>query len=266
VANTVSQVLGHPQGGLKNVPSQARVIPLLNKAESAAKVTVAREIAGKLLGYERIEAVAIGSVQAVNAPVLEVCSRTAVVVLAAGESARFGSPKQLARWGTQTFIERVVEVALASQAGPVIVVLGAETEHSQALLRNQAVQIVVNENWADGQSTSVKAGLGVLPENIGGVLFLLVDQPGITPEIINAIIERHRQTLVPAARPEFNGQPGNPVLFDRSLFVELQDIRGDVGGRAVLKNYLQQIERVPVDTPAILQDFDHPEDLTTIEP
>ena len=264
--DTVTQVLCHPQGGLKNVPPQARVIPLLNKAESSDRVTAAREIATKLLNCERIDSAVIGSVQAVDDPIFEAHSRTAVIILAAGESVRFGSPKQLARWGEQAFIERVADVALTSQANSVIVVLGAEVEHSRTALSNRPVQVIVNENWPAGQSTSVRAGLGVLPENVGSVVFMLVDQPGITPAVVNSLIEHHRQTFAPAVRPEYQGQQGNPVLFDRRLFSELQNLSGDVGGRAVLKKYYEQIERVSVDTPAVLQDFDHPEDLATIEP
>jgi len=264
--DTVAQVLGHPQGGLKDVPPKARVIPLLNKAETPAKMVAAQEIAERLVNCERIDSVAIGSAQTDSNPIFEVRSRTAVVVLAAGESARFGAPKQLARWGEQTFIERVADVALASQSDFVTVVLGAEVAHSRAALGDRKVQVVLNENWAGGQSTSLKAGLMALPENIGSVVFMLVDQPGITPAVVNSLIERHRQTLVPAVRPEYNGQSGNPVLFDRRLFSELQHLSGDVGGRVVLKKYHEQIERVQVDTPAILQDFDHPEDLATMEP
>jgi molybdenum cofactor cytidylyltransferase len=262
--DTIAQVFCHPQGGLKNVPPQARVLPLLNKAESPKKAKAAREIAEKLLACEQIDAVAIGSVQREEDPISEVRSRTAVVILAAGESTRFGSPKQLARWGEQTFVQQVADVALASQVDSVIVVLGAEVEHSQAALSDRPVQVVVNENWAEGQSASVEAGLEILPKNIGSVVFMLVDQPGITPGAINVLIERHRQSLAPAVRPEYKGEPGNPVLFDRRLFPELKSLSGDVGGRVVLKKYFGQVERVAVGISAILQDFDRPEDLTTI--
>jgi molybdenum cofactor cytidylyltransferase len=172
----------------------------------------------------------------------------------------------LARWGKQTFIERVTDVALASRAVSVIIVLGAEVEHSRAVLGDRPVQVVVNENWANGQSASVKAGLEVLPQNIGSVVFLLVDQPGITAEVIDSLIQRYQQNLALAVRPEYNGQPGNPVLFDQRLFAGLKNLSGDVGGRVVLKQYHKQVEFVPVNTPAILQDFDRPEDLAPIEP
>jgi molybdenum cofactor cytidylyltransferase len=259
--DTVAAVLCHPQGGLKNAPPQARVIPLLNKAEVPARLAQARQIAPKLLDCPQIEAVIIGALQAKDKPVLEVQARTAAVVLAAGGSSRFGSPKQLARWGDQTFIERTVEAALASQAHPVIVVLGAEVEQSRAVLGDQPVQIVVNPAWAEGQSTSLKAGLARLPANVSSAVFLLVDQPGVTPDIIDALIERRRQTQALLIWPEFRGKRGNPVLFDRALFPELMQISGDTGGRPVLMAYQDQAERVAVENEAILLDFDRPEDL-----
>ncbi|MBN1995611.1 MAG: nucleotidyltransferase family protein [Anaerolineae bacterium] len=191
----------------------------------------------------------------------ETFSRTAAIILAAGGSTRFGAPKQLARWGRQTFIERVADVALASLAQPVVVVVGAEIDQCRAALANRPVQVVVNKNWAGGQSTSMQAGLAVLPPNVNGVIFLLVDQPGVTPDVLDALIERHRQTLAPVVWPEFAGQRGNPVLFDRSLFDQLRQINGDVGGRPLLRAYQAQAERVAVTNRAVLQDFDRPEDL-----
>ncbi|MDX1520981.1 MAG: nucleotidyltransferase family protein, partial [Anaerolineae bacterium] len=191
-----------------------------------------------------------------------VVGRTAVIILAAGGSERFGSPKQLARWQGQTFIERAVDTALtAAGVHSVTVVLGAEVEQSRALLKGRAVNIVINERWAEGQSTSMQAGLAALPDNVGAAVFMLVDLPGIPAGVITALIERHRQTLAPMVWPEFEGRRGNPLLFDRTLFPELMAIHGDTGGRPLIQAYRNVAERIPVKTPAILQDIDRPEDL-----
>ena len=231
----IAALLNHAEGGLKNAPAQARVIPLLNKLDDKGeRLAAAREISKKLLSYERVDSIAIGAVQQTTSPISEVHSRVAAIILAAGGSSRFGSPKQLARWGDKTFIEQVTDTALASSAGPVTVVLGAEADQCRAVLGNRPVRIVINEAWAQGQSTSMQAGLTALPGHSGGALFLLVDLPGVTPELIHQLIQRHRETLAPLVWPEFEGQRGNPVLFDRSLFPELQQISGDTGGRPVV--------------------------------
>jgi len=286
-ANTVAAVLCHPEGGLKHVPTQARVAPLLNKTDIARSgassdaerarggglegwkggrgiLEEAGEIADKLLECERVDSVVIGAVQQAALPVAEVHSRVAAVILAAGGSRRFGSPKQLARWGDKTFIEHAVDTALASQASPVIVVLGAEIEQCLAALGHRPVKVVINEAWAQGQSTSMQAGLAALPSNIGCALFLLVDLPGVSSDLINQLIQRHRETLAPIIWPEFEGKRGNPVLFDRALFPELRQVSGDIGGKPVLIRYKDQAERVVVKDRAILQDIDNIEDLNNL--
>jgi molybdenum cofactor cytidylyltransferase len=260
-AETIARTISHLQGGLKNVPPGARVIPLLNKLNQATNLTEARSIAKKLLTCAAIEAVVLGTTQQTPNPVIEVHNRIAAIILAAGGSRRFGSPKQLAWWNGQTFLERAVDIALASEARPVIVVLGAEAEQCRAVLKDQPVAIVENKNWAIGQSSSMQTGLMALPDNIGSALFLLVDQPKIRGETVDAVIERYRQTMGPVVWPELDGRRGNPVLFDRALFAELHQVRGDTGGRPLLEAYRRQAERLAVTDHGILLDFDHPRDL-----
>jgi molybdenum cofactor cytidylyltransferase len=257
---TVADILAHPTGGTKNAPPHARIIPLLNKAETPAAQTVACQIADILLRQPRIEAVVIGSMRQENAPIQEVRGRVAAVILAAGGSSRFGSPKQLARWQETTFIERAVEVALAAPVEPVVVVLGANAAACRAALGQRPVEIVVNPAWAEGQSGSLRAGLAVLPPQVSAAVFLPVDQPGLTPAVITALIERHRQTLAPVIWPEYEGQRGNPVLFDRALFGQLAAVSGDTGGRPVLLAHQSQAERVTVTNRHILIDIDRPEE------
>jgi molybdenum cofactor cytidylyltransferase len=153
-----------------------------------------------------------------------------------------------------------VDVALASQADPVVVVLGHQATACQAVLGDRPVQVVINSDWAQGQSSSVKAGLAALPHNISAVLFLLADQPGVTPVIINALIARYRTTLAPVVWPEYKEQRGNPVLFDRVTFPELMRLSGDTGGRPVLRAHAQHAERVSVSDPGVVFDIDTPEE------
>ncbi|MDM8518960.1 selenium cofactor biosynthesis protein YqeC [Anaerolineales bacterium HSG6] len=269
-AQTVTQVLSHAQGGLKNVPPQAKVIPLLNKADAESgdtisRLSVAQHMAQELLQTPRISAVMIGQVRQAKQPILECHARVAVVILAAGGASRFGSPKQLALWQGQSLLERAVEAVLAASVDSVTVVLGSETAQSERLLTNYPVQVVVNHDWATGQSSSMQAGLNTLPKNINGVLFMLVDLPNVTSTIIDLLITRYQQTLAPIVWPEFEGRRGNPVLFDQTMFAELHTIRGDQGGRAVIKTHQHVAERVAVSHAGILQDIDHPEDLAKIK-
>ncbi len=255
----VTAVLAHPQGGLKGLPPGARAVPLINKVETKAQRAAARRLAGLLLAHQRIDAVVVGAVLHED-PVTEVCGRVAAVVLAAGASTRYGQPKQLLSWGQGTLLSHVVDVALASRAEPVVVVLGHQAESCRAALGDRPVKIVVNPDWARGQSSSVQAGLAALPATVSAALFPLIDQPGVTPTIIDALIERHQVTLAPVVWPEYDQRRGNPVLFDRVAFPQLQRLTGDTGGRAVMGSYVEQAERVPVSHPGVLFDIDTPED------
>jgi molybdenum cofactor cytidylyltransferase len=234
-------------------------VPLINKVESAGQADAARDIARHLLAHQGVEAVAIGAAGRED-PVIEVLGRVGVVVLAAGESKRFGTPKQLLPWKGSSLLGHVVDVALASGAEPVVVVLGHQADACRTALGGRPVQVIVNPDWAQGQSTSVRTGLAALPANVSGALFALVDQPGVTPAVVNALIERHRATLAPVVWPEYQGRRGNPVLFDRDTFPHLMRLTGDTGGRPVLQAYAQDAERVPVADPGVLFDIDTPDD------
>jgi molybdenum cofactor cytidylyltransferase len=258
---TIAAVLSHPAGGLKTAPPRARIIPLLNKVETEEARAAAQRVTGQLLHCPQIDSVVIGAVNSSGEPVSAVSTRSAVVVLAAGGATRFGSPKQLARWQNSTLIERAADTALASQADWVAVVLGHAANRCRAALGNRPVQMIDNPRWAEGQSTSMQAGLAALPAHTGSVIFMLVDQPAIDPTVIDLLIERHRATLAPVIWPEFEGRRGNPVLFDRTVFAELARVRGDTGGRPVLLAHANQAAKVAVSEMGILLDIDRPEDL-----
>jgi molybdenum cofactor cytidylyltransferase len=259
----MAAVLTHPQGGLKGAPPQARVVVLVNKVHTDQELEAARRLADLLLETPRIEAVVIGAVRETE-PVRLVRGRVAVVVLAAGESRRFGRLKQLLPWGEGgTLLTLAADVALASRARPALVVLGCRAADCRAALGQRPLTLVLNPNWAEGQSTSVRAGLSALPDNVSAVIFHLADLPGVTPEVLEALIERHAATLSPVVWPEYQGQRGNPVLLDRVAFSALQELTGDVGARPVIMAFARAgaVERVALDEPGVLRDIDSPQDL-----
>ena len=159
------------------------------------------------------------------------------VILAAGGSVRLGEPKQLLLWRNKTFIEHVVSIAKEAGLWPIVVVSGAYRDQIEQVVEPLSVQLVNNDHWEDGQSTSIRTGLQALPDDIGAAVFLLVDQPQVAPRLIQNLVEAHATTLAPIVAPQIDGRRGNPVLFDRSTFPELMDLTGDIGGRELFSRY-----------------------------
>ncbi len=259
-AEMVATVLSHPQGGLKGLPEHARAIPILNQITKDRPLDEARDIAHLALQNERIERVVIASLRAPE-PVLEVITPgVAAIVLAAGESQRFGQPKQLLPVGDRTMLQHVVDVVLDSPVEQVIVVLGCRAAEIGASIADRSVQVVVNERWKSGLSSSVQAGLLAVKPEVSAALFVLADQPGVTTEVIAKLIERYRKNHAPIVVPTHRGRRGNPVLFDRSLFAELLEVHGDQGGRQLIAEHEDELEEVEVETEAIFADIDTVED------
>jgi len=257
----IARVLAHPSGGLKNRPPRARVIPLVNKVEDEAQLRSAREIASYLLRYEAIDAVAVGAVRNAALPVAELHRRVAAVVLAAGGSTRMQGPlKQLLPWGASTLVRHTVEVANRSQVAETIVVVGKQAEEVRQELEGTGARIVLNPDWEQGRSTSVRTGLRALSPNTAAAVFINADQPFLTAPVIDTIIQRHAETLAPLVVPVYNGETGSPVLFAQKLFEELGALHAEYGGKTLIRAHRDQVARVNIlDTRAAL-DVDTPEE------
>ncbi len=250
----ICSIVIHPEGGMKNAPDQARIIPLINKVV-AAEMKPARQIAQLLLTSPRVQRVLLGAV-AEEDPIKEAWGRAAAIVLAAGKSRRFGSPKQLLTWGKTTLLEHVVDRALESSVEDTLVVLGHRAEQTGALLRGRPVRLVINEDWQRGLSSSVKAGLQALPASCEACLFLLGDQPNVTTELIDTILQRYRRSLAAIVAPSYRGRRGNPVLFSHALFPELLVTEGDQGGREVILRHQDELETVEIEQENVFLDID----------
>ncbi len=182
------------------------------------------------------------------------------IVLAAGTSSRMQRAKQLLPFRGQTVLETVVDSALASSLQRVVVVIGHQAEAIEPLLRHRAVTLVRNPDYRLGQSSSLQAGLRALTEESEAALFLLGDQPLVTPEIIDRVLAAYEKSPSPIVLPVFQGRRGNPALFSRETFPRLQELRADSGARPLFAEYAGRILQVPVEDPAIHLDIDTEED------
>lgn len=180
------------------------------------------------------------------------------VVLAAGSSRRLGAgrPKQLLELDGEALLRRVVRTALEARLREVVVVLGHAAQEISPVLHGLPARRVVNPDYRQGQSTSVRAGLARIAAEASAALFLPTDQPYLTSALIDRLVGAYEATGGPIVAPTQDGQWRAPVLFDRSLFSELRNLEGDTGGRAVMPRYATSIVAVPVDDPLQLADVD----------
>lgn len=185
--------------------------------------------------------------------------RVAGIVLAAGRSSRLGRPKQLLDLDGLPLVAHAVAAANGSVLDPVIVVLGNAAAEIAAVIPAGRHEVVTNPRFADGQATSMQAGLAAIPPDAAAVLFLLGDQPAVTPAHIDALVDRFRATGAPVVQARFGGEPGNPVLVSRALFPELAAVSGDEGARSVVRAHRDAIAWVDFDGP-VPRDVDTGED------
>jgi molybdenum cofactor cytidylyltransferase len=225
---------------------------LLNQADDEALLPAARDVA-RLLIARGLRRVVLGAVRT-SQPVRELAlagrsgARVTAVVLAAGLGRRMGRVKLALPLSGQPILRHVVDAALASEADEVLVVLGHHAAELRALLpANDRLRTVLNPDYASGQSSSVRAAVGALPATADAALFLLGDQPTLTPAILNTVIRAFAAHPTPVVQPEYRGAPGHPVLFAHALFSELLAVSGDEGGRDVLRRHLAERSAVALD-------------------
>ncbi len=185
------------------------------------------------------------------------------IVLAAGASTRFGSPKQLVRIAGRPLLHTAVTRASEVVGSALIVVLGSSAAELGALLKHSPGSIVVNQEWREGLGSSIRAGVARLPPACSGALLLLADQPAVTADDLRRLAGAWRRQPLCIAAALYAGACGVPAIFPRSLFPELSQLRGDQGARVLLRRHADRLVRVPM--PGAELDIDTPEDLLAVE-
>lgn len=183
----------------------------------------------------------------------------AAVVLAAGTSSRLGTPKQLLPYHGRPVLAAAVQNLMDSPVDCVLVVLGHRAGEVAAALKGFPVEMVVNSRYATGQASSIKAGLAALGGGAEAALFALGDQPLVKPGTIKMLVEGYRAGGGIVA-PFYRGRRGNPVLFDRRFFNEMDFLEGDTGAREIMGKHPECFSRIDVPDPGVLLDIDTWED------
>jgi len=189
----------------------------------------------------------------------------AVAILAAGESRRMGTPKALLRYRGKTFLEHLIEVTRHPRVGITQIVLGAGADDIREKLRLDASSVVLNENWREGQLSSIQAAIRALPAGkTEGLILCPVDQPLISAEIVAQLIARFDSSGKLIVLPTHKGRRGHPAIFRASLYEELLEASAEVGARQVVWAHSQDVEEFPTEEEGVVLNLNDPETLKKV--
>lgn len=189
---------------------------------------------------------------------------TVAILLAAGESRRMGRPKALLDWQGTTLLDYQISALQDAGVGRVVVVLGHQPEKLTPIITGrQGVAWTVNPNYAQGKTTSIKAGLnafGLGSNGISVILILNVDQPR-TSGTVREVLRRHWETGKLVTIPTFKGKGGHPIALDPALLPELLLIvEESLGVKAVVQAHSDSTNRTEMSDSEILWDLNTPEE------
>ena len=180
-------------------------------------------------------------------------------VLAAGRSARFGSPKQLAEFRGKPLVTHSVALAATATPGRNLLIVGAGAERILQACHPLPGFFCVNEKYADGLSSSIHCAVNATTRVADGLLLLLADQPLISDQHLLALCASWRQNPLKIVATEFAGIAAPPIIFPALHFSDLLALSGDQGARAILQALPDSIISIPFADAEI--DIDRPEDL-----
>ena len=185
---------------------------------------------------------------------------TAGVILAAGESIRFGKPKQLLKLNDKYLFEWVLDAVIGSRLAKIMLVLGHKHQAILAALgeknRHSDLEVVINPDYQYGQSTSLQAGLSKIRDSFPSIMFLLGDQPMLDSKTIDTLLEQFWSSDKDICVPVIEGKRGNPVILSQKFYGHLAAIRGDIGARNIIRDHPDHVKEIEIDNPLCFVDID----------
>jgi len=169
-----------------------------------------------------------------------------------------GAHKMLLEFGGSTVIAHIVDQLLLSRVDRVLVVVGFEGEKVAGQLSNRDVMVVTNADFAEGMLSSVRCGLRALPAGCAQVLVVLGDQPSITAELVNEVIQAETEKRIVV--PVYNEKRGHPLLFSTDYREEILNEFDQVGLRGLVGAHPEDVFELSVSNSAVLSDMDYPAD------
>jgi CTP:molybdopterin cytidylyltransferase MocA len=183
----------------------------------------------------------------------------AAVILSGGESRRMGSPKALVPYRGKTFVEHLIEITRHPRVGVTRIVVGAHAEEIRGRLSPHENEIVVNEDWAKGQLSSIQAGVRSLPDGgTEGMILCPVDHPIVTAKLVAQLVEQFDAGGKSIALPIYRGRRGHPLIFRSSLYAELLAASAEVGARQVVWAHEADTCAMPTEEEGVVLNINDP--------
>jgi molybdenum cofactor cytidylyltransferase len=188
------------------------------------------------------------------------------VILAGGKSTRFGAPKVLQSFRDTPFLLCITRPLLQAGVENITLVLGHQAEQLiSAVPEVEKLQIIINKNYEAGQFSSIQAGMKGVPDSLAGILLCLIDQPHIRPATYRTVLDEARRVAKKVWIPTYRSKQGHPVYLPGWLLAEIKRQPASISLRDLLFRFANEIEKVEVNDPGILEDMDTPEDLQRLE-
>ncbi|WPV64867.1 nucleotidyltransferase family protein [Chitinophaga sp. LS1] len=184
-----------------------------------------------------------------------------VLILGAGNSSRLGQPKQLLRYQGRTLIRQMGEEAIAAVDAPVMVVTGANADLVEEALRELPIEVVENDHWEEGMSSSIGIGvteLQLLHPELSNIIIMVCDQPFVNAGLLRQLIQHQIVTGKGIVGATYENTIGTPVLFGSDYFPALKELNGQDGIRQILRQSTGDIAIVSFPLGAL--DIDTAED------
>lgn len=169
------------------------------------------------------------------------------MILAAGESSRFGKPKQLIPFRGKSLLRGIIDAAAEANCSPIAVVLGSSRQQIENDLEKTNVLIVENRNWQQGIGTSIRAGVQLVIDrerDVDAIVLLVCDQPFVDPRVIKKLITLRKKTGKPIVASSYAETLGVPALFDRSCFHELLALDDTRGAKPIILRHRERVTEV----------------------
>jgi molybdenum cofactor cytidylyltransferase len=182
------------------------------------------------------------------------------IILAAGESRRMGTLKQLLPYGDKTVIETVVDNFQQVDLHEIIVVLGYCSEQIQKTLNGYSIKTVINEKYRDGMLSSVQCGIESVDAFADAFLIGLGDQPFVSPFIISELLKHFVSQEKGIILPIYVGKRGHPIVIHSKYRDDIFGLDHNIGLKQLIHNNQNDLLVVDVASDTIIRDMDFPED------